>query len=77
MTEMDAFPTEYEWGRLSHLRTAASEFGWDIVSLHSFPGPTSYTRLLPFHAGFVLLDRLLARHERFHVSYIIHYRKPE
>lgn len=77
MTETDTFPTEYEWGRLSQLRTTASEFDWDVVSLHSFPGPTGYTHFLPFHAGFVLLDRLLSRYQRFHVSYIIHYRNPD
>lgn len=74
-TDIDIFPTEYEWGRLSQLLTTASTFNWSIAALHSFPGPTGYTRLLPFHAAFVLLDRFLARFKQFHVNYIVMYRK--
>lgn len=74
-TDIDAFPTEYEWGRLSQLLTTVSTFEWSITELHSFPGPTSYTRRLPFHAAFVLLDRFLARFKQFHVLYIVQYEK--
>ncbi len=74
-TDIDAFPTEYEWGRLSQLLTTASTFDWSITAFHSFPGPTSYTRRLPLHAAFVLLDRILARFKQFHVLYIVQYKK--
>lgn len=74
-TDIDAFPTEYEWGRLSQLLTTLNTFEWSITALHSFPGPTSYTRRLPFHSAFVLLDRALARFRQFHVLYIVQYEK--
>lgn len=72
--DVDRFPTQYEWGTYSDVRSPA--FDWTVAELRSFPGPTGYTTVLPFHVLFSLFDRAVRSRPRYHVAYIAHYRKP-
>lgn len=69
----DRFPTQYEWGTYSDIRS--SRFDWSLEEFYSFPGPTGYTKILPFHFLFALFDRTMKDVPQYHVSYIAHYRK--
>ena len=69
--ERDKFPTQYEWGTYSDIINL--EWG-TLEQFHSFPGPTGYTKILPFHFMFVLFDRVVADLPKYHVAYIAHYR---
>lgn len=69
--EQDVFPVQYEWGTYGDITKV--NFNWEIEEFHSFPGPTWYTKILPFHILFVLFDRVMATHPKHHVNYLIHY----
>lgn len=69
--EQDKFPTQYEWGTYSDVTEV--DLDWSIEEFHSFPGPTVYTRILPVHILFVLLDRAMIDRPEHHVSYLVHY----
>lgn len=71
----DRFPTQYEWGTFSDIHM--TQFDWSLEQFYSFPGPTSYTKPLPIHFAFTLLDRSVADYPQFHVAYIARYRKRE
>lgn len=71
--DKDRFPTQYEWGTYSDLHNV--EFDWTLEEIHTFPGPTGYTRILPIHVFFVIYDRAVSISPDFHVCYIVHYRK--
>lgn len=70
--EQDRFPTQYKWGTYSDIHEV--EQNWKLNSFQSFPGPTGYTMILPFHIIFVLIDRVLANYPKYHVCYIAHYK---
>jgi SAM-dependent methyltransferase len=71
--ERDYFPTQYEWGAYADVTDPG--FSWEIEDLYSFPGPTGYTRILPFHILFTLLTRLRIDQPQHHVAYVVHYSK--
>lgn len=71
----DRFPTQFEWGTHSDILDCATSSNWALQELHTFPGPTGYTKILPFHFMFVLLDRLTINLPQFHVCYIAHFTK--
>lgn len=71
--EDDHFPTQYDWGTYSDVRSPSCD--WSVEAVHSFTGPTPYTRILPFHLVFVLFDRAVADRPQHHVAFIAHYRK--
>ncbi|MBX0287819.1 class I SAM-dependent methyltransferase [Haloarcula salinisoli] len=68
--ERDKFPTQYNWGTYSDIKNL--EWG-KLEEFYSFPGPTSYTNILPFHFLFVIFDRLVENRPEYHVSYIAKY----
>lgn len=71
--EEDRYPTQYEWGTYSDVIDVD---GWKLERFASFPGPTSYTRVLPIHVLFVLFDRFVRDRPGYHVCYLVHYRVP-
>jgi SAM-dependent methyltransferase len=70
--EKDRFPTQYEWGTLSDIQEPM--FDWEIVEFQSFPGPTSYTNILPVHVLFILFARFMSDRPKYHVNYLVHFR---
>ncbi len=74
-TDIDTFPTEYKWGALSDIQLAGGRFHWDLIAVHSAPGPTTYTKWLPIHLPFILLDRVLSRWQSQHLTYVARFRK--
>jgi SAM-dependent methyltransferase len=73
--EEDTFPTTYEWGSYDDVRQPNQS--WSIEKLVSIPGPTGYTKILPIHCLFTLVDRILEDHPRYHLVYIVHYKKKD
>lgn len=73
--EQDRFPTQYEWGTYDDLVAEDITADWSIESFYSFPGPTGYTRILPAHFAFVLVDRLMVDQPQHHVCYLAQYTK--
>lgn len=73
--EEDAFPTQYKWGTLNDIRSTATIYGWSIEQLYCFRGPTAYTRWLPIHFLFILLEKILHRFHRYSVAFFVQYRK--
>lgn len=71
--DRDLFPTQYEWGTYSDV--VGLEWG-ELEALHSIPGPTNYTLIVPFHFVFVLFDRAVEDRPTYHLNYIAHYRLP-
>lgn len=71
--EQDKFPTKYKWGTYSDISEIG--FNWEIEEFYSFPGPTTYTRVLPIHPLFLLYDLLMVHRPKHHVAYLIHYEK--
>jgi len=68
----DRFPTQYKWGEY----TDFLNLPWgELVDFHSYPGPTGYTMILPFHFLFVFFDRIMEHRAQYHVAYIGHFRK--
>lgn len=72
--EKDRFPTQYAWGTYSDVTEIG--YSWSLDQFHSFPGPTSYSKILPIHVLFTLFDRLVANNPRYHVCYICMFSKP-
>lgn len=72
--EEDRYPTQYQWGTYSDVRSID---GLELENFTSFPGPTSYTRILPVHVLFTLFDRAMAENPKHHVAYLAHYRVPQ
>ncbi|WP_248516914.1 class I SAM-dependent methyltransferase [Salinarchaeum laminariae] len=71
--EEDRFPTEYAWGRLEDIEGCSR---WELEAVRSFPGPTNYTRVLPFHVLFSVLARLVEHRPKYHVAYLARFRAP-
>lgn len=71
--EEDRYPTQYNWGTYADVTGVD---GWELENFASFPGPTSYTRILPVHVLFVLFDRVMVDRPEHHVAYVVHYRVP-
>ncbi len=69
----DKFPTQYVWGTYSDVTEVG--YDWSLDEFHSFPGPTSYTKILPIHFLFTILDRLAANNPECNVCYICMYVK--
>lgn len=71
--EEDRYPTQYDWGTYADITGVER---WELERFASFPGPTSYTRVLPVHALFALFDRAMVDRPEHHVAYVAHYRVP-
>ena len=74
--DLDTFPTRHRWGGIADFQRSAASYGWQIAGLWSTPGPTGYTRWLPIHPLFTLVDRMLSRWPTTHLAYVVHFVKP-
>ena len=74
--DLDTFPTRHRWGGIADFQRSAALYGWQIAELWSTPGPTGYTRWLPIHPLFTLVDRMLSRWPSMHLAYMVHFVKP-
>lgn len=72
-TDLDVFPTAYEWGTLDDVRRAERRFGWTARTIQEFHGPTPYTRWLPIHPLFILLDRTVYGTRRNCMAYLVRF----
>jgi SAM-dependent methyltransferase len=65
----DHSPTYYRWGRYEDLHAV----NWQVESVDSYTGPTAYTRWLPVHALFIVLEYVLSKNRDRHLLYLAHY----
>lgn len=75
--DIDTFPTRHRWGSISDFQRSAVLYGWEVYGLHSTPGPTGYTRWLPIHSLFTVVDRILSRWRTNHLAYVVHFVKTD
>ncbi len=73
--ELDTFKTAHLWGSLKDITETSNRTLWKLAEVRSMPGPTEYTLWLPFHLGFVVLDKVLSRWQSMHLDYVVRYRK--
>ena len=73
--DIDTFPTMHRWGAISDFQRSAALYGWEIFDLQSTPGPTGYTKWLPIHPLFTVVDRVLSRWRTNHLAYMVHFVK--
>jgi SAM-dependent methyltransferase len=65
----DHSPTHYRWGRYEDLHAV----NWQVESIDSYTGPTAYTRWLPIHVLFIVLEYVLSKNRDYHLLYLVHY----
>lgn len=76
-TDVDTYPTAYNWGTMTDIDRATTRYPWRVASLYSYPGPTGYTKHTPFHVCFTLLDKYVYDSRDRHVSFLVHYEREQ